>query len=280
MKTWLPSLVGIALLFTASAAGAAGAAVPLAQLSLQERQDTAPASTIVQVGKLSLTLGQLRAAHAAREAALSRARFSGLQAAGALRAGLAPGARGMRAGGIAREPIWNHPAGPAAGPRGMRPGGIARGPVGNLAATTLVVESPTQYASAPADMKAFCSSASVSACLFLPPQQQLSVWPGGLIADFDPLIDQPQCGSEGGYWASMFGGPAECGFYYPSSVVVHFTPASNYHVASTASCASSTWTYQVDDHGAIAIQILPQLSSAIDFSTGNSATCVVSVTLG
>jgi len=235
-------------------AGASAAAppVPLARLSLQERLLTAPASTMVQVGRLTVPLGVLRAAHVRRDLDFVRARAAGLQLGAILKGG---------------RPVVVR-SGPVA---------VGRPPLGAVLATTTIVEPPSQYASAPADMKAFCAAAAASACLYLPPFQQVSPWAGGYIADFDVLIDQTQCDFEGGTWAGVFGSPALCAFYYPASVVVHFDPAANYQIASTASCAGM-WTYQTDARGAVSIQLLAQYNSA--FQTGASAACVVRVTVG
>jgi hypothetical protein len=245
MRPWFLAVVCLAL----AGASAAASPVPLARLSLQERQLTAPASTMVQVGRLTVPLGLLRVAHRIREADLLRARSAGLESGATLKAG---------------RPV-------------VVRGGVARAPLGAVVAQTAIVEPPSQYASAPADMKAFCAAASASACLYLPPGQQVSPWGGGSIADFDVLLDQAQCESEGGTWAGVFGSEAMCGFYYPSSVVVRFDPAANFQIASTASCAAM-WSYQTDARGAVAIQLQPQFNAP--FQTGNSAACVVRVTVG
>jgi hypothetical protein len=251
MRTWLLVLVGVALIGAASTATAA----PAGSLTLQQLKSAAPASTIVQVGKQTFTLGQLRAAHDAREATFRKA-----------------GSVGLGIGGLLKKqtPIVLH----------ERIGVIARGGAATILSPTLVVEPRSQYASTPADMQAFCAAAAASACLYLPPQQQVSGWSDGSIVDFDYLVDQGQCGQEGGTWAARFGGLSSCAFYYPSRVVVHFTPASNYKLSRTASCDQSTWTFQVDVHGAVTIQIVPQHAGYGDFTTGNSAACVVRVSLG
>jgi hypothetical protein len=71
-----------------------------------------------------------------------------------------------------------------------------------------------------------------------------------------------------------------CAFYYPSSVVVHFDPAANFQVSSTADCASAIWSYQADARGAVAITLLPRYGANAPFTTGASAACVVRVTAG
>jgi hypothetical protein len=246
MRPWFLAIFCLSL----ACASAAASPVPLATLSLQERQVSAPASTMVQVGRRTVPLGLLRAAHRLREADLVRARAAGFQIGATLKTG---------------RPV-------------VVRAGVARAPLGAVFATPPIVEPPSQYAAAPSDMKAFCESASASACLYLPPGQQVSPWPGGYVADFDVLIDQAQCQSEGGTWAGLFGSQPLCSFYYPSSVVVHFDPAANYQIASTASCAAM-WSYQADARGAVSIQLLPQFSAG-PFQTGGSAACVVRVTVG
>jgi hypothetical protein len=249
MKRLLLVAAGAALLCGASPSNA----VPLARLSLQERLRTAPASTVVRLGTRTVTLGQMRAAHTAREANLEKAGVLGVNAAGALKA---------QKPVVLRAPVR---------------GNISRN-LGAVLSSNAVVEPPSQYSSTPADMKAFCSNANASACLYLPPQQQLTPW-NGAILDQDGLIDQSTCQKEGGSWGLWFSWNGDvCGFNYPTSVVVHFTPSSSYKLTQTASCDKSMWSYQVDVHGAISIQAVPQYYANI--TTGTNPTCVVRVTLG
>ncbi len=249
MKRLLLVVAGAALLCGASPTNA----VPLSRLSLRERLSTAPASTVVRLGTRTVTLGQLRAAHNAREVYLEKAGTFGLNAAGLLQK---------------QKPVVLKVA---------SKGNVGRN-LGPILSSNAVVEPPSQYASAPADMKAFCSNAKASACLYLPPQQQVSPW-NGAILDQDGLIDQSTCQNEGGSWAQWFSfGGYVCGFNYPTSVVVHFTPSSSYKLTQTASCDKSVWNYQVDVHGAISIQANPQYYAS--FTTGNNPTCVLRVTLG
>ncbi|HTV72947.1 MAG TPA: hypothetical protein VME66_04490 [Candidatus Acidoferrales bacterium] len=58
--------------------------------------------------------------------------------------------------------------------------------------TTSMVEPASQYASAPADMKAYCSAAQASACAYLPPQQLVQMWQGAIL-DLDGLLAESQC---------------------------------------------------------------------------------------
>jgi hypothetical protein len=127
-----------------------------------------------------------------------------------------------------------------------------------------IVEPESVYASVPNDMKAFCNNAWASACLYLPPQQtglvsqpgyngQLDIW------DFDGLIDANTCGGEGGSWQDT-----ACVFVYPASYQVNFKPAANFKLASSVQCDQSIWNYQIDVHGAISVQIKPQLVSNPD----------------
>jgi hypothetical protein len=61
--------------------------VPIAKLSLNQRLATAPDSTVVRIRpRLTTTLGKLRAAHRAREAALVNARAAGIMARSRLHA--------------------------------------------------------------------------------------------------------------------------------------------------------------------------------------------------
>jgi hypothetical protein len=243
------ALAGTATAFRAFAA----TAVPFEKLSMRERLNTAPDSTIVKVGPRTTTLGQLRAAHRAREATLLRAGSLGV--------------------GLRGKPI------PVAG-GGVRAVGVGHPGVGNMGNPQLVpqavVEPPSQYASAPADMKAFCSAAQASACLYLPPDQYVSAAQSG-VADWDGLVTQSQCAQEGGGWGDMWGG-TYCAFNYPGSVTVHFTPAANYKLTQSASCDRRTFAYTVDVHGAITISLTAAMWGIM--TTDDNPTCVVSVTPG
>jgi hypothetical protein len=212
----------------------AAAAVPLAKLSLSERLRSAPDSTIVQLGPRTTTLGQLRAAHRAREAALLRARSTGIVLRGKLT-------------------------------------------LGNVAVVAQpFVEPPSQYASTPADMRAFCAAAQASACLYLPPDQQVTAEQAG-VSDWDSLVTQSQCAQEGGTWSAIWS-DWFCAFNYPASVTVHFTPAANFKLAQSANCDRNTFAYKVDNHGAITISL--SIAMPVIMTTGNNMTCVVSVTPG
>jgi hypothetical protein len=239
----------------------ATAVAPLERLSLQQRLVAAPPSTVVRIGPRTVTLGQLRAAHQAREAYRENAAIVGRDVSAKLRV-LGPVAVG---GGR---------------PTFTKPGVKLNGSLGQpLALSAAVVEPASQYASAPPDMKAFCASAQASACVDLPPQQQVQTDPtnSGNILDLDPLLTQPQCGTEGGYWGAIWGSNY-CEFTYPAGVIVHFTPAANYKLSTTAVCDRTLWSYQVDVHGAISIQLLPQ--QYLNFTTGTNPSCVVRVTTG
>ena len=233
--------------------------VPLQNLSTRERVSTAPDSTVVKVGpKITTTLGKLRAAHRAHEASLTNANAAGAAPHTNLRAKPMP-------------VIKKGTIGPVLGPRvgGINP------QVGGL--ITNIVEPSSQYASAPPDMRAFCAAAQASACAYLPSQTQVDN-ANGTVEQFDSLLTSTQCSQEGGAWTSFGWGAYFCQFNYPASVVVHFTPASNYQISQSASC-SNPWTYSVDPKGAISIQ-LGNTGPYANWTTPNNATCVVLVTVG
>jgi hypothetical protein len=231
----------------------AATVVPFEKLSLNERLSTAPDSTAVQVGPRTTTLGQLRAAHLAREAAFLKAASMG----SALHGKLLP----LQAGGV-RTIDGGHTS--------------VVNPANFQIAPQPFVEPPSQYASAPADMKAFCNGAQASACLYLPPGQQVTAEQAG-VADWDGLVTQTQCTQEGGSWGAMWNSYF-CAFTYPASVVVHFTPATNFKLTQFASCDLSTFAYKVDDHGAISISL--RVATPVIMTTDNNPTCVVSVVPG
>jgi hypothetical protein len=260
----------VAVVLGGSAMALAATAVPFAKLSPADRLTNAPDSTPVVLGPRTVTLGQLRAAHRAREAALLRAGSLGSAMHGKLTStihgGVAPrvgGATTTTVGGGTTHTVVNRTAG------AINPSNIQIVP-------QPYVEPSSQYASAPADMKAFCSAAQASACLYLPPNQQVSAFSYG-VADWDGLVTQSQCAQEGGAWGNIWGG-TYCAFNYPVSVTVHFTPAANFKLTQTANCDRSTFTYTVDTHGAIVISMTAALPIII--TTDNNPTCVVSVTPG
>jgi hypothetical protein len=247
--------------------------VPLQNLSTSERVSTAPDSTLVKVGpKITTTLGKLRAAHKAHEASLANANAAGAAAHAKLRAKpmlvIKKGTIGPVLGGFAHPSQAPYKTIP-------RVGGVNPVQVGGL--ITNIVEPSSQYASAPPDMRAFCAAAQASACAYLPSQTQVDNV-NGTVEQFDSLLTSTQCSQEGGAWTSFGWGSYFCQFNYPASVVVHFTPASNYQISQSASC-NSPWTYSVDPKGAISIQ-LGTTGPYANWTTPNNATCVVLVSVG
>ncbi|HEX3549262.1 MAG TPA: hypothetical protein VHT53_02755 [Candidatus Elarobacter sp.] len=226
----------------ASPPAVAQAGVPIATLTLAERRQTAPGTTVVHIGSRTTTLAALRAAHVAREAALARASAVGTLV---------------------------HNKGVATAEK-MRPAG--RMQIGPQPFT----EPPSQYASAPGDMRAFCAAARASACLFLPPDQQVTVLSSG-VSDWDGMIDQQQCAQEGGNWEGMWNAYF-CAFAYPEAVTVHFPPAANFTFSQSATCDSSTFAYNVDSHGAVSIHMI--VVPPVIITTHPGTFCAVTVTPG
>jgi len=246
--------IGIALAGSVNVPGVrAATALPLAKLSLAQRLSTLPDSTAIQLGTRMTTLGALRAAHQARETALARASSMGSL---------------LHGKPIPLQVTGLHSLG-SADTNAVTSGKLQVSP-------QPVVEPPSQYASSPADMKAFCSAAAASACLFLPPNQQVTTGASG-VADWDSLITQTQCNGEGGTWGAIWNG-SFCAFNYPASVTVHFTPAANFKLTQSANCDKSTFTYDVDTHGAITISLKNAAPAIV--TTDNNPTCVVSVVPG
>ncbi len=251
-RLWILLAGVVALAGSASAPRAlAATAVPLAQLSLGERLSGAPDSTVVQLGPRTTTLGQLRTAHRAREAAFLKA-------------------------GLAGATLRGNPVSAGGGTHTVVTGRTPVGNLGNLQVAQSVIEPQSQYASAPADMKAFCNGAQASACLYLPPDQQVTAESTG-VADWDSLVTQAQCAQEGGAWGGIWNSYF-CAFNYPASVTVHFTPAANYKLSRSANCDRSTFAYTIDVHGAITISMTAALP--VIMTTDDNPTCVVSVTPG
>ena len=105
-------------------------------------------------------------------------------------------------------------------------------------------------------------------------QQWVSVF-NDVAEDFDNLISSSQCVQEGGTVNSLYG-LLSCYFGYPATVTVQFNPAASFQLSQAASC-TSPWTYSVDPHGAIRIQLS---GAGTTFATGNGATCIVRVMVG
>jgi hypothetical protein len=241
--------------------------VAIEKLSTAQRLTTAPDSTAVTAGKITTTLGKLRAAHKAREAARAHAKSAGIAAHSKLLGkpltivGIGHGFNPVHTGRATKPPIPKYV-------------GVIHGvgTFGNLA--TPVIEPSSQYASAPADMKAFCAAAQASACAYLPAQQYVGIF-NGVAEDFDSLISGSQCVQEGGTVNSLYG-LLSCYFGYPATITVPFSPAASFQLSQAASC-SSPWTYSVDPHGAIRIQLSV---TGTEYATGNGATCIVRVMVG
>ena len=226
-------------------------AEPAPKLTLQEL-NTAPDSTVLKFGKQSYTLGVLRASHLAREAGLARARSAGLASAQAL--ALRKKKSTPDKGRLTNE--------------GLRAAEA-------YSSTPLVVEPPSKYASAPGDMKAFCSAASASACLYLPPNANLQLFPDGSSALIDPFIGQSQCSAEGGGWNYY---DNACDFTYLTTVGVSFIPPGDYKVSYTQNCDPSVWAVSIDNKGSVEIRLLAASSGKAElYATGNGSTCTVDV---
>jgi hypothetical protein len=260
-----------------------------------------PGSAVVKVGtKLTTTLGKLRSAHKAREQARIDAKARGAAAGKLLKAkqlgilrvsktaaktiGKTTGKTIEKHGKVVPivghiGPIYGFNPTPTPFPLHLVVGGYVN-PVllGNLATT--VIEPASSYASAPADMRAFCSAAQASACAYLPPNQTVqrdNTIRIGWVDDLDSQITDPQCSQEGGFMSSFGWGSSFCWFTYPGSVNVQFNPG-NYQIATSASC-NPPWTYNVDVHGAITIG-LGNTGPYLTWPSGSNPTCIVRVTVG
>jgi len=249
--------------------------LPLAKLTIDQRRQSLPDSTVVTIGKKTVTLGVLRRAHLAREQFVAKAAQTGTT----LRRRFQPQTQPpLKASGTGHPITLATPSQPSLNLSGL----------GKVLSNT-VLEPSSQYASTPADMKAFCLNAWAAACLYVPPQQPAIQTLQGQLLATDTLIDQGQCSAEGGKWANYYGNVTGCGFLYPNSVTVHFTPATNYKLKSSAQCDPSWWTYTVDPHGAVAISLTNQAITSLSMvgvwgyagpSSGGSPWCLVYVTKG
>jgi hypothetical protein len=274
---------------------AASTAVPLSRFTIEQRRQTLPDSTLVTLGNKNVSLGVLRRAHAARESFFNRAGAAGtdIRHTVHVKTPISPKTTytlspQLPTPGPSHPPIKSvggtHPINLTT----PTPIAINLHGLGQVLANT-VLEPQSQYASAPADMKAFCLNAWAAACLYLPPQQPAIQWVNGQLLAIDTLIDKGQCSSEGGHWATYYGNANACGFLYPSSVMVHFTPASNFKLSSSAQCDSSWWAYTIDAHGAIKVGLTSQAAENLALvgvwgyagpGTGGSPWCLVYVTKG
>jgi hypothetical protein len=242
---------GVAAAAAATVAGRAIGATdtPFEKMSIDDRLKNAPDSTVVHLGTGTTTLGAMRAAHAAREAALSQAGALGLAAQGKMTT--------------------------VVGLTTVTVGGLRAVDVGGTPPPKPVVEPQSDYASAPADMKAFCKAAAASACLYFPPGNTMYT-NGNIAFEEDMLVTQSQCTQEGGGWYQGYVG-FYCQYNYPAVVVVHFAPAANYKFTQSAHCDKNIFSYTVDDHGAI--QITANVAG-LGTTTGDDASCLVTVIPG
>jgi hypothetical protein len=197
------ALVGAGTTASAATVQAANAAAPAAAgvrtietLSAAERASL-PDATQVVVLKRMVTLGQLRAEHAARLARFASAPKLGLQGGRALR---------------------------------VAPTALAAGSATTTTTTTLVPGKSDPLGAA--DYQSFCQAANATACLFIPPIAQPTDSGGlaglppkyyndlRLIIDVDPLITDPSaCASGGGFLLN-----SGCAYPYPTAAQGAFAP--------------------------------------------------------
>lgn len=133
----------------------------------------------------------------------------------------------------------------------------------------------------PVDYVAFCKAADASGCLYYPAQAKLS-WDKNMRSwvDYDALVNQKVCRSEGGWWRSEW--PA-CEYAYPRGYHAVFDPGMpppgkpiGGNVTSTAHCSDSI-KWSVDPRGAISI-VAKSLTHFDYFWTGpTGSSCVVRV---
>jgi hypothetical protein len=251
----------------------AAAPIPISEIPFAQRQQGCmPDSTAVTIGKRTTTLGQLRAAHLAREQSRNEANAKGAEVKQILANTQDPAATHPLPGsptsstGVIAVPEHGIP--PGAIETGQPPSGLRNANPGVVMGAMEIVEPPSAYATARTDMKAFCSNAAASACMFVPPGQTYLYVSYGIsgqgspqLWDPDELLDETTCVNEGGGYSQ----PQGCIFFYPVSCKANFTPVAPYLGTTTAQCDQTIWTYYVDFHqGLITVQIQQQLMGGPD----------------
>jgi hypothetical protein len=236
------------------------AARSISLLSPQERQRL-PDNTAVMVGKRSVTLGVLRAEHAARVQRFAQAKAMGRATASKL----------------APQPAMLHRVASGTPINRMIPPGGALVPFkGPSTAGGWPAGFPL-----PKDYLDYCTAANATACLYLPGNSTYYAAPkGGLAVSVDPLIfDKAVCDFDGGQLNISPDFPG-CAFYYPYDYAMNFVPSGT-SVSSKMSCAQPS-TATVDPRGAIEVKYPMQASGGGGFgfsltpnAIGAQVTCVV-----
>jgi hypothetical protein len=233
------SIITAAALFAAVMSASPLTAIPAAQtarsmssLSAQERVQLPAATKVVFQGH-TVTLGVLRAQHAALVKRFANASALGRRA----------GASANRALGGARKAA--------------------------LTGYTIVVESASQYATAPQDMKAFCGAAKATVCLYYPAWSTL-YHSGTSASELDPFITDPSlCSADGGT-----SNPTGCQFLYPLEYTAQFNPGTAGPFRHRANCAPNWLSPVYDPHGAAVVKATPWMTETIGPAP---AVCVVRV---
>jgi len=242
-------------------AGAAARNGPEAGLKIEQltqaQRDSMPDNTGVTLrGGKQVTLGELRAIHARKQARFANAPRLGQSAGFTLGALSAAGRQGGSAG---LRPIKELP-----------PSKIKMVPMQNVPM-------------AAADYRSYCNGADASGCLYIPGEESLNTLPGynGYIFSFDELVtDAGVCRSEGGimYYGS-------CAYPYPVVYRANFNPGTppagqqiGAGVTSRMNCAAP-FMPSVDPRGAIQLNFpVAAGASALGGSGARPTyTCVVQV---
>jgi hypothetical protein len=234
------------------------AARSMSSLTPQERQRL-PDNTAVMVGKRSVTLGVLRAEHAARMQRFAQAKALGQATAGKL----------------APQPAMLHRVASGTPINRMIPPGGSLVPFKGPSTAGGWPGYPL-----PKDYLDYCTGANATACLYLPGNSTYYAAPKGIAISVDPLIfDKAVCDFDGGQLNISPDFPG-CAFYYPYDYAMNFVPSGT-SVSSKMSCAQPS-TATVDPRGAIEVKYPMQLSGGGGFGIslvpnviGPQVTCVV-----
>ena len=210
----------------------AGPSADLGSLSLHDRM-TLPAATKIKIGKITTTLGALRANHNALIASQQRVRTLN---ASNLRMLTGADHRFTKSFGTALRP------------------GMHVGPPGTT--TSVPRASMSGYAG---DYQQFCNSVAATVCLYYPPGV---TWWGqdrsGNYQTVDPLItDANVCAQEGGTIGTVSNGWGQangCVYTYPSAQTVNFLPPGGGFTANGwCNPSPGKFSSQIDQHGAVHI---------------------------
>jgi hypothetical protein len=194
-----------------------------------------PDSTKIKIGRITTTLGRLRANHNALVASRQRVRMFNVSS--------------LRASGI------DHTIVRTFGGEVQPSHSVHVTPIGTVSTSGVPAASTSGFA---ADYRQFCNSVSASVCLYYP--AGVTWWgrdQNGNYQTVDALITDPGvCAQEGGTIGQVndaYNGTASgCVYTYPSAQTVNFLPpAAGFTATGWCNPTPGHFNSQIDQHGAV-----------------------------